>query len=95
MSAVGEPQRRSLSLAEAYRDVHAEFSGRTVTLLVSNDLRGALDCAAIAFYALELAEGRGHRPRHVIRGHQGVRGEGPTAVQTRVTARLAHLQPQQ
>lgn len=91
-AAVSEPQRQSMSLKDAYRDVHAEFSRRTVTLLVSNDLRGALDAAAIAFWSLELAEGRSHRSGHVIGRHERVGRERPAAAKSGIPARLTHVQ---
>jgi len=90
--AACEPQRQHLTLKEAYADVCTEFSRRTVTLLMMNDLRGAVDAAAVAFWAAELAEGRGHRTREVKRKNQRIVGQGPAAAESGVAPRLAHLQ---
>jgi hypothetical protein len=49
------PQRRGMTRAEAWIDVRDEYARRCATLLVSNDLRGALTSAEISAAADTMA----------------------------------------
>jgi len=92
-NAVEEPQRRRMPLHDAYADVFAEFSGRTVTLLMGNDLRGALDAAAVAYHAQTLAlGGRRNCAREIPSSNQRVVAQSPAAAKSGVPPRLRDAQ---
>lgn len=54
--ALLHPARAGIGTVEAYREIGTEFAVRSAHLLISNDLRGALDHAEIARVATVYAD---------------------------------------
>lgn len=75
--ALGTPARLSMTSGDAARDVHDEYARRTVVLLSSNDLLGALDAAALATAARLIYEGQ--PPGKVIGGREPVIHQHPAS----------------
>lgn len=74
---IGSPPRMSMTIIDAARDVANTYARRTVVLLSSNDLLGALDAAAISTAADMIASGK--PPGKVIGGREPVIHQNPPA----------------
>lgn len=71
------PTRLAMTSEAAAWDVYLTYAHRTVALLASNDLMGALDACALAQAALSIHQGQ--PPSKVVGGRQPVVHQEPPA----------------
>jgi len=97
-AAVTEPHRAAVDPATAYRDISTAFAIRSVTLLVANDLRGALHFAEISVAASFIAQRRDEgmqRAREQLEAIHAAEALDPAGVLTYVPGkkRLIRVKP--
>lgn len=85
--ALGAPEHLQRSPCEAAESVSASFARQSVTLLVGNDLRGALRAAEISVAASAIAQR--YRSAEIPGEGEAVVGQDPASAPGTKSARLA------